>query len=63
MIRSGRGTATGLVSVPGRYLHSPNEVVSLTDVENAARVIADFVQSLTPEIDFRPGSQGRPRPS
>ena len=24
---------TGLISVPNRYMHSPNEVVSLTDVK------------------------------
>ena len=54
MIRSGRSTATGLVSVPNRYMHSPNEVVSLTDLENAARLIAQFIGTLTPESDFRP---------
>jgi putative aminopeptidase FrvX len=56
MIRSGPGTATGLVSIPNRYMHSPNEVVSLSDLENAARVIAEFIGSLTPQSDFRPGS-------
>jgi putative aminopeptidase FrvX len=56
MIRSGRGTATGLISVPSRYLHSPNEMVSLSDIESAARIVAAFVQTLTPESDFRPGT-------
>lgn len=60
MVRSGRGTATGLVSVPSRYLHSPNEIVSLSDVDAAARVIAEFVRSLTPDADFRPGSLAGP---
>lgn len=54
MVRAGRGTATGLVSIPNRYMHSPNEVVSLTDLHNAARVIAEFVRAITPESDFRP---------
>jgi endoglucanase len=54
MIRAGRGTATGLVSIPNRYMHSPNEVVSLTDLQNAARVIAEFVRTITAESDFRP---------
>lgn len=54
MIRSGRGTATGLVSLPNRYMHSPNEVVSLRDLTDAARLIADFVRTITPESDFRP---------
>ena len=56
MIRSGSGTATGVVSIPNRYMHSPNELVSLSDLENAAKVIAGFIQSLTTQSDFRPGS-------
>lgn len=54
MIHTGRGTATGVVSIPNRYMHSPNEVISLTDLENAAKVIAEFVGAITPEMDFRP---------
>ena len=53
-IRTGAGTATGLVSIPNRYMHSPNEVVSLSDLENAARLIAEFVHTITAESDFRP---------
>ena len=34
----------GLVSIPNRYMHSPNEVVSLRDLDNAARLIAEFVR-------------------
>jgi putative aminopeptidase FrvX len=56
MVRSGRGTATGLVSVPGRYLHSPNEVVSLSDIVEATRIIAEFITTISAESDFRPGS-------
>jgi endoglucanase len=56
MIHSGPGTATGVVSIPNRYMHSPNEVVSLRDLDDAARVIAEFVRTVTPESDFRPGS-------
>ena len=54
MIRSGPGTATGLVSIPNRYMHSPNEVVSLRDLENAARLIAEFVRTISRDSDFRP---------
>lgn len=54
MIRTGAGTATGLVSIPNRYMHSPNEVVSLTDLANAATLIAEFVRTITPDSDFRP---------
>jgi endoglucanase len=54
MVKSGPGTATGLVSIPNRYMHSPNEVVSLTDLENAAKLIAEFVRTVTSDSDFRP---------
>jgi putative aminopeptidase FrvX len=54
MIRSGAGTATGLVSIPNRYMHSPNEVVSLRDLQNAAKLIAEFVRKITADSDFRP---------
>ena len=48
------GVATGLISVPNRYMHSPNEVVSRSDVEQAARLIAAFVRDLEPDTDFVP---------
>jgi endoglucanase len=46
------GVPTGLVSVPSRYMHSPVEMVSLDDVEGAARLIAGFAQRLVPGISF-----------
>jgi putative aminopeptidase FrvX len=48
------GVATGVVSIPCRYLHSPNEMIDLSDVENAAKLIASFVHSLSPETDLIP---------
>lgn len=48
------GVPTGLVSVPNRYMHSPNEVVSLGDLERAAQLLAAFVRRLNPDADFRP---------
>jgi endoglucanase len=47
------GIPTGLVSVPLRYMHSPVELVQLDDIENAARLIAAFVQRLEPDVDFK----------
>jgi len=47
------GIPTGLVSIPNRYMHSPSEMVSLTDVENCSRVIAAFTRRLSPDVDFR----------
>ncbi len=48
------GVPTGLVSVPNRYMHSPNEVVSLGDLDRAARLLAAFVRRLGPGADFTP---------
>lgn len=48
------GVPTGLVSVPNRYMHSPNELVSLGDLERAAELLAAFVRRLEPDLDFRP---------
>ena len=48
------GVATGLISVPNRYMHSPNETVSRSDLEQAARLIAAFVRELDEGTDFVP---------
>ena len=48
------GVAAGLVSIPNRYMHSPNEMIQLDDVENAAKLIAAFVKTLTAETSFIP---------
>ena len=46
------GVATGLLSIPNRYMHSPNEMVSLEDLDRAAHVIAEACRSVTNETDF-----------
>jgi endoglucanase len=46
------GIPTGLVSIPNRYMHSPNEQVSFDDLDAAARLIAAFVRELGPNPDF-----------
>jgi len=48
------GVATAVISIPNRYMHSPNEMVALADVEHAATLIAAFVRSLSPATDFVP---------
>jgi endoglucanase len=40
------GIATGLVSVPLRYMHTPSELVDLQDVENVVRLLVAFAQRL-----------------
>ena len=46
------GVATGLISVPNRYMHSPNEMVSLEDLDRTAALIAETCRAVTPETDF-----------
>jgi putative aminopeptidase FrvX len=46
------GVATGLLSIPNRYMHSPNELVSLEDLDRAAELIAEACRAVTPETDF-----------
>jgi endoglucanase len=48
------GVATGLVGIPNRYMHSPVEMVSLDDLERAARLLAEFCLSVTPQMDWTP---------
>jgi putative aminopeptidase FrvX len=49
---SREGVATALVSIPNRYMHSPNEMVSLDDVDNAAELLARTCARVTRETDF-----------
>ena len=49
-----RGIATGLVSVPSRYMHSPNEMVDLKDLESASKLLAGFARRVSTEVDFVP---------
>ena len=49
-----RGIPTGLVSVPNRYMHSPNEMVALEDLDRAARLLAAFARRLEATQDFVP---------
>lgn len=48
------GMATGIVAIPNRYMHSPVEVVSLSDLEYAARLIARFCLAVDETSDFTP---------
>ncbi len=46
-IQMGRGgVATGLVSIPLRYMHTPSEVVDLEDVERCVQLLVEFAKGL-----------------
>jgi endoglucanase len=51
---SREGVAAGLIGIPNRYMHSPVEVVSLDDLDRAARVLAEFCLKVTPQSDWTP---------
>ena len=40
---SGNGVKTGLISIPLRNMHSPSEIVQLSDIENCAQIIAAYI--------------------
>ena len=46
------GVATALVSIPNRYMHSPNEMVSLVDVDHTAELIAEVCRMVDRQTDF-----------
>jgi putative aminopeptidase FrvX len=54
MIKSGGGPATGLVSIPLRYMHSPNETIDVNDLDAAVELLAQFVRDIDVKTDFRP---------
>ncbi len=48
------GVATGLVSIPCRYLHTGSEIVSLQDIDEVADVLALFVLALDEQTNVIP---------
>jgi endoglucanase len=48
------GVATGLVSIPNRYMHSAVEMISLVDIDRAADLLCEFAVGLTGDEDFTP---------
>lgn len=48
------GVATAIVALPNRYMHSPVEMISLADLDQAAELIARFCLSIGPDCDFTP---------
>lgn len=48
------GVATGLISVPTRYLHTASEVLNTDDVDGAVRILTRFVRDLDGNLDLTP---------
>lgn len=48
------GVATGVISVPLRYMHTPAEVLCLDDVEACIRLACAYCRRVTPDTDFTP---------
>jgi putative aminopeptidase FrvX len=46
------GIPTAVVSVPNRYMHSPNEMVDPKDVETIITLISSFIKTLNNETTF-----------
>lgn len=40
------GIASGCISIPCRYVHSPNEVISYTDVQNSVRLLEKMLEDI-----------------
>jgi endoglucanase len=48
------GVATGLVSIPLRYMHTAVEVLSLEDLANVSKLLAAFIRKVKADTDFTP---------
>lgn len=48
------GVATGVISVPLRYMHTPSEVVCLDDIEATIELVLEYCRRLRPDTDFTP---------
>lgn len=45
------GVDTVLISIPCRYMHSPIEMISINDVKEAIRLLAEFVEQVGTPLD------------
>ncbi len=48
------GMVTGIIGVPLRYMHTPCEIISLSDADNAAQLLAEVCASVTTEDVWTP---------
>lgn len=52
---SAAGIPTAIVSIPIRYMHTPVEVVALSDIQRAAELMTEFVDTLDAGFLYRMG--------
>ena len=48
------GAATGLISIPNRYMHTPVEVISAKDLDNTVKLIVEYIAAHPAKRDYRP---------
>lgn len=48
------GVAAALISIPNRYMHTPVEVISLKDLENASKLLAKVIENMKPPFNYTP---------
>ncbi|MDD3534103.1 MAG: M42 family metallopeptidase [Candidatus Cloacimonetes bacterium] len=46
------GVATVVLSIPNRYMHSPNEIINLNDLDNAVKLLTEFIKNIDDNIDL-----------
>jgi putative aminopeptidase FrvX len=57
------GVATGVISVPLRYMHTPSEVLCLDDVQATIELVCEFCRRIRPDTDFTPLATAEKAPS
>lgn len=53
MHKTGMGVPFALVSIPLRYMHSPDEVVSLKDIQDCIDLLAQFLCDCTSDMNLK----------
>lgn len=48
------GVATGIISVPLRYMHTPVEILELSDVDHTIDLLTEFIIAIDSDTDFTP---------
>jgi endoglucanase len=48
------GKVAGLISIPLRYMHTPTEVLKISDLDHAVKLLTRFILDLDDSVDFTP---------